>query len=117
MPSALIIEDDPMLNNVYCLTLKNDIEIQSCMDGAQALQILAQETPDLVILDMNLPSASGSEILDHIRSQEHLAQTRVILATADALQAERLKENADLVLLKPVSPVQLRELALRLTPR
>jgi CheY-like chemotaxis protein len=111
---VLIIEDDPMLNNVFSLALKGIFEIHSITDGTQALQYLAEHAPDLVVLDMNLPGASGSEILAYIRSQERMAQTRVILATADALQANRLQDDADLILLKPVSPIQLRELASRI---
>lgn len=111
---AFIIEDDPQLNDVFCITLKNDFEICSIVDGTLALAKLAESTPALIVLDMNLPGASGSEILSYIRSQKRLSQTKIIMATADALQADLFEHQADLVLLKPVSPVQLRELALRL---
>lgn len=114
-PQAFIVEDDPHLNQIFSTTLKADFEIHSLADGDQAMAALAQSSPDLVVLDMNLPGASGRDILVYIRSEKkRLAHTRVILATADALQADLLEREADLVLLKPVSPVQLRELALRI---
>lgn len=113
-PLAFIVEDDPQLNHVFSLTLKPDFEIHSLMDGSQAIAELSQARPDLVVLDMNLPGASGGEVLAYIRSQKGLAHTRVILATADALQAELREHQVDLVLLKPVSPTQLRELASRI---
>ena len=43
-----------------------------------------------------------------------MSKTRIILTTADERQAETLREEEDIVLLKPVSPSQLKELALRL---
>lgn len=114
-PQAFIVEDDPHLNQIFSTTLKADFEIHSLADGDQAIAELARFSPELVVLDMNLPGASGRDVLMYIRSEKkRLAHTRVILATADALQADLLQNEADLVLLKPVSTVQLRELALRI---
>ncbi|MCG2784082.1 MAG: response regulator [Anaerolineae bacterium] len=113
-PLAFIIEDDRQLNYIFGLTLKADFEIHSITDGDQAIKELAEASPALVVLDMNLPGASGREVLTYIRGQKRLGRTRVIMATADALQADLLEDEVDLVLLKPVSPAQLRELALRM---
>jgi DNA-binding response OmpR family regulator len=112
--SALIIEDDPALNEIMAITLKADFEIETCIDGKAGLARLREVTPHIVVLDLNLPGASGREILTTIRSNERFAKTRVIITTADERQAETMTDEVDIVLLKPVSPVQLRELALRL---
>lgn len=112
--TALIIEDDPKLNEIISLTLQADFEIETCADGRSGLTRLKEATPRIVILDLNLPGASGKEILSFIHADERFAQTRVIVTTADERQAETLTDEVDIVLLKPVSPVQLRELALRL---
>ena len=111
---AIIIEDDPTLNEINSITLQEMFETESYKDGLQALQRLDSITPRLIILDLHLPNTSGAEILAKIRADERFAETRVILTTADERQAEMLREQADVVLLKPVSPVQLRELAIRL---
>jgi len=113
-PLAIIIEDDPQLNAIMSITLQADFEIETCADGDKALECLKQTIPNVVILDLNLPGASGREILQNIHADERLSKTRIILTTADERQAETLQEEADIVLLKPVSPAQLRELALRL---
>jgi len=113
-PLALIIEDDPQLNTIMSITLQADFEIEACADGNAGLERLKQTTPNVVVLDLNLPGASGKDILQSIRADKRLAKTRIILTTADERQAEILREEADIVLLKPVSPGQLRELALRL---
>jgi DNA-binding response OmpR family regulator len=114
-PVAFIVEDDSKLNNIASITLQADFEIESFMDGISAAGRLETCVPDLVILDLHIPGMTGMEILKKIRSHERFSKTRVILTTADERQAETLIDEADIVLLKPVSPGQLRELALRIT--
>lgn len=114
-PLVLIVEDDPRLNEIIVITLQDHFELETCTDGDAAIKKLKQIIPNIVVLDLNLPGISGKDILAVIRADEQLAKTRVILATADERQAETLTEDADIVLLKPVSPVQLREMALRMS--
>jgi CheY-like chemotaxis protein len=113
-PTALIIEDDPQLNQVFSLALMGQFTTEIVDDGQVALTRLAEMTPDIVVLDLHLPQVSGREILDYIRSVARFEKTRVIVTTADARQGEYLQNQADIVLIKPVNPVQLRELAMRL---
>ncbi len=112
-PLALIIEDNATLSQIFSLTLQANFEVEAITDGKSALLRLSEITPDLVILDLHLPNVSGRELLDYIRAEKRMEKTRVILATADDRQSEFLQEIADIILLKPISPVQLRELALR----
>lgn len=114
-PFALIIEDDPKLNEIISLTLEEDFELETCVDGNAAIELLANIVPQVVVLDLNVPGTSGREILTHIRSHQRFWKTRVIVATADSRQAETLHNEVDIILLKPVSPSQLRELALRIS--
>ena len=116
-PTALIIEDDARLAKIFSFALQAaEFQTEIIQDGAIALTRLAEVVPHLVVLDLHLPHHSGQEILYHIRADARLDQTRVMLATADARLAENLREEADLVLLKPISPSQLRDLATRLRP-
>lgn len=114
-PSALIVEDDPTLNEIIALTLEEDFDIETCADGNTAMELLGKIVPQIVVLDLNIPGVPGREILTHIRSNKRFEKTHVILATADGRQAETLHNEADIILLKPVSPGQLRELALRVS--
>jgi two-component system response regulator PrrA len=114
-PLALIVEDDPRQNQIFSITLASHFTTEAFTDGAEALQRLADCVPALVVLDLHLPGAMGAEILARIRADQRLVSTCVILATADERQADLLSDQADVVLLKPVSPTQLRELALRLS--
>ena len=114
-PLVLIVEDDPKLNEIITITLQDDFELETCTDGDMALVHLRTIAPQIVVLDLNLPGTTGANLLTYIRSDPRLAKTRVILATADERQAETLTDHADIVLLKPVSPSQIRELALRIS--
>lgn len=113
-PLAIIVEDDPQLNQIFTLSLQQDFATESFGDGDSALARLTQVKPRLLLLDLHLPGAAGSRILAHVRADETLRGVTVILCTADDRQAEALNDQADFVLLKPVSPIQLRQLAARL---
>jgi len=113
-PLAFVVEDDPQLSRIFTITLSELFETEAITDGAHALVRLSEVVPHLVVLDINLPSASGAQILHSIRADSRFDSTRVILATADSHQADALQDKADIVLLKPISITQLRDLANRL---
>jgi DNA-binding response OmpR family regulator len=113
-PLALIVEDDPTQNQIFTIALQSDFEVETFTDGDAANARLDEVVPMLLVLDLNLPGAPGKEILAKIREDERMNGTRVILATADEQQADMLNEKADIVLLKPISPGQLKGLAKRL---
>ena len=116
-PFALIIEDDPNLATIFAEALQMaEFETEIVHDGKAALAQLAATTPTVVILDLHLPHVSGQKILQQIRADGRLTKTWILLTTADALMAESLQEEADLILLKPISFHQLRDLAKRLRP-
>jgi len=113
-PLVLVVEDDPQLSRIFTLTLSESFEVEAITDGAQALVRLSEVVPHLIVLDINLPGASGAQILHSIRADPRFHATRVILATADSHQADELQDKADIVLLKPISITQLRDFAERL---
>jgi DNA-binding response OmpR family regulator len=112
-PIAFIVEDDPQLSKIFSVSVQTDFATEVTDDGDLALVRLAQIVPAIVILDLHIPGKSGKEILMYIRSEVRLANTRVIICTADERKAQSLEEEADIVLLKPVSPAQLRQIASR----
>jgi DNA-binding response OmpR family regulator len=112
---ALIVEDEKDLSTIFSEALKQaNFRTEIIEDGQVALERLEQVVPHVVILDLNLPRVNGQKILAYIRSCEQLSQTRVLIVSADVAAAEVLEDEADLVLLKPVSFLQLRDLAKRL---
>lgn len=113
-PLVLIVEDDPVQNQIFTITLKDDFTVETYLDGDAASARLVEVVPAILILDLNLPGTPGKDILSQVREDERLAKLRVILTTADERQAEMLRPDADLVLLKPISPIQLKELTKRM---
>ena len=111
---ALIIEDEPKLADIFSLALMPDFEVKVVNDGQSALNILADIAPVVILLDLHLPRVSGTDVLRHIKADERLKQSRIIITTADALMAEDLRDDVDIVLLKPISVNQLNQLANRL---
>jgi CheY-like chemotaxis protein len=115
-PTAFIVEDDPQLSKIFSITLQSEFEVETATDGNEAMARLMQIAPTLILLDLHLPGVSGREILASIRADARLEKTFVILATADERMAEEMQDQADIVLLKPISPAQLRQIASRFTP-
>ncbi len=114
-PLALIIEDDPDAAAIFSEALKAaEFETEIIVTGDKALERLTVTTPAIVVLDMHLPHVAGPDILRYIRADARLAETQVIIATADSSMVDTLYEEADLVLLKPISFSQLRDLSRRL---
>jgi len=110
--SALIIEDDFDLSTIFAEALRAaGFETEIIRAGDVALERLAVTTPRIVILDLQLPGVAGTEILQYIRADPRLAKTPVIIATAFPHIAESLRGEANLVLIKPVSFSQLRDLS------
>ncbi|MEM7346507.1 MAG: response regulator [Chloroflexota bacterium] len=116
-PFALIIEDDPKLATIFATALESaEFKTEIAADGQTALERLGATTPSVVVLDLHLPHISGRNLLYKIRADERLTDTQVMIATADPSMAEGLRDEADLVLIKPISFGQLRDLAARLRP-
>lgn len=111
------MEDDESIGMVAveALRLANYVP-ELVQDGNAAWQRLIETDPAIVLLDLHLPQISGRELLRRIRADDRLKEMRVIVATADPITANILEKEADLVLIKPYSLLQLKELASRLNP-
>jgi DNA-binding response OmpR family regulator len=112
---AWVIEDDEAHAKLFCeALLQAGYQVEVIRDGRAALARFAQGIPAVVVLDINLPYIAGTDILRHIRGDKRLAKVRVIIASADERIAATLHNDADLVLIKPISYPQLRDLSQRL---
>lgn len=110
---ALIVEDDDDAALIFAKALQDaGFESEIVRTGDKALARLAGPVPTVVILDLELPRVPGEDVLHQLRADARLAKTYVIVTTAYSYLAENLKEEADLVLIKPVGYGQLRDLAI-----
>jgi DNA-binding response OmpR family regulator len=105
---ALIVDDDRVLADVLAFTLRREgFEIILAHDGDTALRRFAEEAPDLVVLDVNMPRLDGFAVCRRIRQ---VADTPIILLTVRAEEDDivrGLELGADDYMTKPFSPRQL----------
>ena len=114
-PLAFVIEDDKNLSFAYAEAIEDaGFQAEIFRDGSEGLENLKKATPEMIILDLNLPGVHGLDILKFIRSEDRFNKSRVIITTADDRTAETLHSKADIVLVKPIGYGQLRDLAARL---
>lgn len=116
-PYAMVVEDDPQVAALFQKALQDAGYQADIMDNGHKAQVnLVFTSPDLVLLDMHLPSLDGAVLLRQIRSQGRLVHTRVVLITGDPPKAQRYSSEVDGTLVKPVGYEQLRRLASELIP-
>jgi two-component system alkaline phosphatase synthesis response regulator PhoP len=80
LKKALFIEDDDFLRSLVVTKLqKNDFVVATSADGSNALELINQEKPDILLLDLMLPGVSGFEILKQVRESETWKNLKVII--------------------------------------
>lgn len=104
----LVVEDEPSIAEVVALYLRRaGYSVSVADDGQAALESLARQIPDLVVLDIMLPKASGLEVTRWLRER---GDTPIIMLTARREEQDRiagLEMGADDYVVKPFSPQEL----------
>ena len=111
MKKLLIADDEQGIRSLVKMTLENDAyEILEASDGVQALALVKEHQPQLVLLDVSMPGMSGFDVCRAIRVDPLLKDIRVIMLTAMAQEtdvAEGMAAGVDDYFTKPFSPVAL----------
>jgi two-component system KDP operon response regulator KdpE len=104
----LVVDDDPLVVNLVKINLERaGYQVLSAAEGREAVECVASELPDLVILDLMLPDLDGYEVCRGIRE---FSLTPVIMLTAKGEQVDKLRGfevGADDYLTKPFAPAEL----------
>lgn len=104
----LVVEDEPSIREVVSLYLtRAGYQVFVVTDGQAALEHLASQTPDLVVLDLMLPKVDGLEVTRWLRER---GDTPIIMLTARREERDRiagLEMGADDYVVKPFSPQEL----------
>jgi two-component system phosphate regulon response regulator PhoB len=112
---VIIIEDERDLAELLAFNLqKEGWQTLFALDGKAGLELVSNELPDIVILDLMLPEISGIEVCKLLRKQERTAAIPIIMVTAKGEEIDRVvgfEVGADDYLVKPFST---RELLLRI---
>ena len=110
----ILIADDKATSRELLRTVleRQGYAITEAADGEEALQKALAETPDLILLDLQMPRRTGYEVLRELRKDPRHAALPIIALTASAMQGDREKALAagfTGYLAKPVALVHLRE--------
>ena len=104
LPKILIVEDNDELREYLRNTLSDDYTIQVCSDGKQALDIVKEYMPNMVISDIMMPEMRGDELCHKLKNDIETSHIPIILLTAlnnDRNIIEGLKTGADEYIVKP----------------
>jgi len=108
----LLAEDDPVFARLLCRLLEEEYDVLLAHDGAEAWEaLLAEDPPQLAVLDWLMPRMDGIEVCRRVRYQSAMASTYLILLTSrdhikDILTG--FEAGADDYLVKPCDPGELR---------
>jgi len=108
---VLIVDDDPHTLMLWSAVLKpSPVEVIQAGDGAQALVILEKQTPTILLLDMLMPYVSGQDVLNYVAKTPRLDNMYVVVISAHRQPDSDQLARANAVLLKPIRPVEIRDL-------
>ncbi len=111
MPLVLVVEDEPAQREVLAYNLEAEgFRVTSADSGDEALLLVAEERPDLIVLDWMLPGVSGIEICRRLKSRPETRGVPVIMLSARSEEVDRvrgLETGADDYVVKPYSVVEL----------
>ena len=116
-PKVLCVEDHPACLKVLQEGLRDMADVRGAGSVGKALALLADITPSLLLLDLDLPDGDGLDVLDFVRSSPRLAMMPVLVVSAavdEKVLAEARRRGADACLSKPVDLKQVRRMALSL---
>lgn len=92
---VLLVEDNELNRDMLSRRLvRANYEVITAGDGVSALQLIREQRPDVVLLDMNLPIKDGWTTCKEVRLDPAIAGTRIIALTAHAMGEDRLKAMA-----------------------
>ena len=104
-PKIAVVEDNVDNRLLVQAILEDQYEISEYENGTEVMDGLADDVPDLVLLDISLPGMDGTEVLQWVRSQEQLSSLPVIALTAHAMSGDReryLEMGFDEYVTKPI---------------
>ena len=112
MPKKILAVDDEkhIVRLVQVNLERQGYQVVTANDGKEALQKVADENPDLVVLDVMMPYMDGFEVLQNLRRNPSTRDIPVIMLTAKAQDADVFKgwqSGVDCYLTKPFNPMEL----------
>lgn len=90
---VLLVEDDFLLLEMYAITLSGEgYEVYKAADGKQGLDLIKKERPDLILLDLSMPSISGFQVLADLNESGDKTPVIVISNTDEQAAIDKCRE-------------------------
>ena len=116
--TLLIVDDESHIRMLIEQTLEDledeGVELLFAENGAQALEIIQKEEPNLVFLDVMMPKMNGMEVCQKVKKELNLSHVYIILLTAKGQEVDRQKGldmGADRYMTKPFDPDEMLSVA------
>ena len=110
-PTVLIVEDEPAQREVLAYNLEAEgFRVSRAANGEEALLLVAEDAPDLIVLDWMLPNVSGIEVCRQLKMRADTRGVPVIMLSARSEEVDKvrgLETGADDYVIKPYSVVEL----------
>ncbi len=110
--TVMIIDDEPDTAEVFAEMMRlTGYRVLKTYSGTPALALVAQERPDIIILDIMMPGVSGLDVLHQLRADSDLSSIPVVVVSAKATPADiaaGLEAGAAIYLTKPVAYMDLK---------
>ncbi len=111
--TVLVVEDEPnIILSLEYLIKEAGYNVRVALDGEEALKAVAEEAPDLLLLDVMIPKRDGFDVCQTLRANPALKDLRIIMLTARGREAEKEKGlalGADEYITKPFSTRDLKQ--------
>ncbi|MEG4323114.1 MULTISPECIES: response regulator [unclassified Microcoleus] len=115
MKKVLIVDDEPnililMEQALEKLEDEDDVELLTAKDGLEALNIIKEEKPDLVFLDVMMPKMSGLEVCNTVKNELGMEDVYIIMLTAKGQEYDKqsgMAVGANLYMTKPFRPKEV----------
>lgn len=121
MRDVLVVDDSKVMRDmiVACLRAEPTLGFTHASSGLEAIEQLSLRPFELVVLDLNMPDIGGIEVLEFVRSQDHLRALPIIIVTTRGDEASRsraLAAGATRFMTKPFTPESILEEVRALLP-
>jgi DNA-binding response OmpR family regulator len=114
MPKVLIVDDEPHIRLLLEQTIEEiedrDIEILVAENGEKALEMIKDERPGLVFLDVMMPKMSGFDVCNTVKNELRMNDVFIIMLTAKGQEFDRQRGGevwADIYMTKPFNPDEI----------
>ncbi|WP_371038400.1 MULTISPECIES: phosphate regulon transcriptional regulator PhoB [unclassified Rhodosalinus] len=110
-PMVLVVEDEPAQREVLSYNLEAEgFRVARAANGEEALLVVEEQSPDIIVLDWMLPNVSGIEVCRRLKSRPETRAVPVIMLSARSEEVDRvrgLETGADDYVIKPYSVIEL----------